>query len=39
MSNTKLVLAGDLHAKHYAESESYRNAYDDLEEEYALISA
>jgi ribosome-binding protein aMBF1 (putative translation factor) len=38
MSKTKLVLARDLHAKRYAESESYRKAYDDLEEEYALIN-
>ncbi|MFZ1107442.1 MAG: helix-turn-helix domain-containing protein [Rhodomicrobium sp.] len=37
MSKTKTIKASDIHAKDYAGDDAYRKAYDDLEEEYALI--
>ncbi len=37
MSKTKLIKASEIHTKDYAENTGYRKAYDDLEEEYALI--
>jgi ribosome-binding protein aMBF1 (putative translation factor) len=39
MSKTKTVKASELHAKDYASDPAYAKAYDDLEEEYALIGA
>ncbi len=39
MSKIKTVKASELHAKDYASDAAYRKAYDDLEEEYALIGA
>lgn len=38
MSKTKLIKASDIHAKDYAADPAYRKDYDDLEEEYTLIS-
>ncbi len=37
MTKTKLIKASDIHAKDYAGDTAYRNAYDDLDEEYTLI--
>ncbi len=39
MSKIKTVKASDIHAKDYASDPAYSKAYDDLEEEYALIGA
>ena len=39
MSKIKTVRARELYAKDYASDAAYREAYDDLEEEYALIAA
>jgi ribosome-binding protein aMBF1 (putative translation factor) len=39
MSKVETVKASELHAKDYAGDAAYRKAYDDLEEEYALIGA
>jgi hypothetical protein len=38
LSKTKTIKVSDIHAKDYASDPAYRKAYDDLEEEYALIS-
>lgn len=35
---TKTIKASDLHKRDYANDPAYRKAYDDLEEEYALIN-
>jgi ribosome-binding protein aMBF1 (putative translation factor) len=39
MSKTRTIKASDLHKRDYANDSAYRKAYDDLEEEYALINA
>lgn len=39
MSKTKTIKASDIHAKDYASDPAYRRAYDDLEDEYALINS
>lgn len=39
MSKTKTIKASDIHAKDYANDPAYRKAYDDLEEDYALIGS
>ncbi len=39
MTKIKTVKASELHAKDYASDAAYRKAYEDLEEEYALIGA
>lgn len=38
MSKTKTIKASDIHAKDYANDRAYRKAYDELEDEYALIN-
>ena len=39
MSKTRTIKAADIHARDYANDTAYRKAYDDLEEEYALINS
>jgi ribosome-binding protein aMBF1 (putative translation factor) len=38
MSKTKTIKASDIHAKDYKNDPAYRRAYDDLEEDYALVN-
>ncbi len=38
MSKTKTIKASDIHERDYANDPTYRKAYDDLEDEYGLIS-
>jgi ribosome-binding protein aMBF1 (putative translation factor) len=39
MSKTKTIKASDIHARDYAGDPAYRKAYDDLDDEYALINS
>ena len=39
MSKTRTIKASAIHARDYANDPAYRKAYDDLEEEYALINS
>jgi ribosome-binding protein aMBF1 (putative translation factor) len=39
MSKTKTIKASDIHARDYANDPAYRETYDELEYEYAIISA
>ncbi len=39
MSKTKTIKAIDIHERDYTNDPAYRKAYDDLEEEYALINS
>ena len=39
MSKTRTIKADDIHTRDYANDPAYRKAYDDLEEEYALINS
>ena len=38
MSKIKTIKASDIHAKDYENDPAYRKAYDDLEEDYALVN-